>query len=71
MKITKDMIKKAAIMGSLGQLKTYEIGAKIEILEEAIKIFRKFAEEPMTGNVVIIELKGLIYKLREEGDLNE
>ena len=65
MKITKSMIKKATIMSSLDQLKTYEKGAKIEILEEAIKIFRKVAEEPMTGNVVILELQGLIYKLRE------
>ena len=66
MKVTKSMIQKAAHESNLAQLKMYENSAKIEILMEAIEIFKKVKNEPMTGNVVILELRGLLYKLQEE-----
>jgi hypothetical protein len=37
-----------------------------ETVTEAIRIFDKFRNEPMTGNVVILELKGLLSKLKEK-----
>ena len=41
---------------------SYQIGfkqGKESALDEAIAIFKKFKNEPMTGNVVILELEGL------------
>ena len=62
------MVKQAAIMSNFDQLETYEKGCKIQAWEEAIEIFKKFKDEPMTGNVVIIELMGLIHHLKKDDE---
>lgn len=36
-----------------------------EVRERAVKIFNKYPNEPMTGNVVMLELKVLLEELEE------
>ncbi len=43
-----------------------------KVYQEAIKLFKKFKNEPMTGNVVILELRGLMYRFNKKRiDLGE